>query len=104
MREMTVFDKILDKSLPCEVYLESEDFLAFKDISPKARIHALVIPKEYFKDFNEVSPQCMAKMTSFMQELALLLGVDQSGYKIVSNCGAGGGQEVFYLHFHLLAN
>lgn len=104
MREPTIFDQILQKSIPAEVVLESNDFLAFKDIAPKARVHVLIIPKTYFKDFNEVSSDCMGKMTSFIQELAKLLGVDKSGYKILSNCGAGGGQEVFYLHFHLMAD
>ena len=44
----------------------------------------------------------MAKMTSFMQELAILLGVDKSGYRLVTNCGKNSGQEVFHLHFHML--
>ncbi len=45
----------------------------------------------------------MAKMTSFIQELATLTGADKTGYKLVTNCGAGAGQEVFHLHFHFLA-
>lgn len=104
MREDTVFDKILKGELSADIVLESEDFLAFKDINPKAKIHILIIPKEYFKDFNEISPTCMAKMTTFIQELALFLKIDKQGYKILSNCGEGGGQEVPYIHFHLLAN
>lgn len=102
MRELCVFDRILKGELPSNKYLENEDFLAFEDINPKARIHALIIPKHFYKNFNELEPACMAKMTSFIQDLAVFLGVQKSGYKLVCNCIKD--QEVPYLHFHLLAD
>ncbi|NDJ27009.1 histidine triad nucleotide-binding protein [Campylobacter sp. MIT 12-8780] len=103
MQEKSVFELIVEGKIPCNKVLESEDFLAFHDINPKAKIHILIIPKKHFKDFQELDPEVMMKMTSFIQELAVLLGVDKSGYKLLTNCGKAAGQEVFHLHFHLLA-
>ncbi|MBK1964237.1 histidine triad nucleotide-binding protein [Campylobacter novaezeelandiae] len=102
MHEKTIFEKIVDGELPCNKVLENEDFLAFHDINPKAPIHILIIPKKHFKDFQEFDPDLMAKMTSFIQELAILLELDKKGYKLLTNCGKNSGQEVFHLHFHML--
>ncbi len=102
MQEKSVFELIVEGKLPCNKVLENNDFLAFHDIAPKAPIHILIIPKKHFKDFQEFDPNLMAKMTSFIQELAVLLGVDKSGYRLVTNCGKNSGQEVFHLHFHML--
>ena len=104
MREKTIFERIVDDEIPSQKVLESDEFLAFKDINPKAPVHLLVIPKAYYKDFQEFKPELMAKMTSFIQELAILTGADKTGYKLITNCGAGAGQEVFHLHFHFLAD
>lgn len=102
MHEKTIFEKIVDGELPCNKVLENEEFLAFHDINPKAPIHILIIPKKHFKDFQEFDPDLMAKMTSFIQELAILLELDKKGYKLLTNCGKSSGQEVFHLHFHML--
>ena len=100
--QMTVFEKIIKGEIPCNKVLENEDFLAFHDIAPKAPIHVLVIPKKFAKDFQQVSPQEMVGMTNFIQECAKTLGLDKNGYRIISNIGIDGGQEIPYLHFHLL--
>ena len=88
MREKTIFERIVAGEIPSNKRLESDEFLAFDDINPKAPVHILVIPKAYCRDFQEFSPEQMAKMTSFIQELALLTGADKTGYKLVTNCGA----------------
>lgn len=103
MREKTVFEMIVEGKIPCTKILESEDFLAFNDINPKAKIHILIIPKKHFKDFQEFEPELMAKMTSFIQEVAILSGADKQGYKLLTRCGEAAGQEVFHLHFHLMS-
>ena len=100
--QMTVFEKIIKGEIPCNKVLENGDFLAFHDIAPKAPIHVLVIPKKFAKDFQQVSPQEMVGMTNFIQECAKTLGLDKNGYRIISNIGIDGGQEIPYLHFHLL--
>ena len=100
---MTIFEKIVAGEIPCNKVLESEKFLAFNDINPKAPIHILIIPKKNYKNFQEMNPVLMGEMTKFIQEVASLMGVDKSGYRLITNCGENGGQEVMHLHFHLLA-
>ena len=102
MREITVFERIVAGELPCNKVLENENFLAFHDINPKAPVHILIIPKVHVKNFQEVDPQTMVGMTSFIHEVAALLGVDKTGYRLITNNGDDGGQEVPHLHFHLL--
>ncbi|TLD81130.1 histidine triad nucleotide-binding protein [Helicobacter sp. MIT 11-5569] len=99
---MSVFEKIIKGEIPCNKVLENDDFLAFHDIAPKAPIHILVIPKKFAKDFQELNPQEMVGLTNFIQEVARLLGLDKSGYRLISNVGIDGGQEIPYLHFHIL--
>lgn len=98
----TVFSKIINGELPCNKVLEDDEFLAFHDINPQAPIHILIIPKQYYKNFQDVTPEIMSKMTKFMQEVAKIMGVDKSGYRLISNCGENAGQEVMHLHFHML--
>lgn len=99
---MSVFEKIIKGEIPCNKVLENDNFLAFHDIAPKAPIHVLAIPKKFAKDFQELNAQEMVGLTSFIQEVARLLGLDKSGYRIISNVGVDGGQEIPYLHFHIL--
>jgi histidine triad (HIT) family protein len=102
MREITIFERIVAGELPCNKVLENEHFLAFHDINPKAPIHILIIPKIHVSNFQEVDGKTMAEMTSFIHEVATLLGLDKSGYRLITNNGEDGGQEVPHLHFHLL--
>lgn len=99
---MSVFEKIIKGEIPCNKVLENDAFLAFHDIAPKAPIHILAIPKKFAKDFQELNPQDMVGLTSFIQEVTRILGLDKSGYRIISNVGIDGGQEIPYLHFHIL--
>ena len=99
---MCLFCKIVKKEIPSNVILENDDFLAFHDINPKAPLHILAIPKIHVDSFNEVSPETMSSMTSFIQEIAKEVKIDKSGYRVVTNIGENGGQEVKHLHFHVL--
>ena len=100
---MCIFCAIGEAKIPSKKILENDNFLAFYDINPQTKIHALVIPKEHFKDFNNASAAIMAEMTIFIQEVVTALNVKESGYRIISNIGVDGGQEVPHLHFHILA-
>ncbi|WP_104639910.1 histidine triad nucleotide-binding protein [Helicobacter bizzozeronii] len=97
-----VFEKIIAGEIPCQKVLENEAFLAFEDINPKAPIHVLVIPKVGVKDFNAITPELMANMSAFILEVVAKLGIKESGYRLITNIGADGGQEVPHLHFHIL--
>ena len=99
---MCIFCKIVNKEIPSNIILENDDFLAFHDINPKAPVHILAIPKVHVDSFNEVDPQTMEKMTSFMQEAAKEMNIDKSGYRVITNVGDDGGQEVKHLHFHIV--
>ena len=100
---MCIFCKIINGEIPNKTVLENDEFLAFEDINPQAKIHVLIIPKIHIDSFNEITPNIMANMTSFIQEVALTLGVKSDGYRLITNIGQNGGQEVSHLHFHLLA-
>ena len=99
---MCIFCKIVNGEIPNNTVHENEDFLAFHDLYPKAPIHVLIIPKQHVENFQSVDGDIMAKMTPFIQEVARKVGVDQTGYRLVTNNGEDGGQEIFHLHFHLL--
>ncbi len=100
---MCIFCKIIDGEIPNKTILENDNFLAFEDINPAAKIHVLIIPKVHIQSFNDMTPNIMAEMTTFVQEVALTLGVKNDGYRLITNIGQNGGQEVAHIHFHLLA-
>jgi len=99
---MCIFCKIANDEIPSNKVLENDEFVAFHDMYPKAPVHILIIPKEHVDCFQEVSADIMAKMTPFIQEVATTIGVDKSGYRLITNNGDDGGQEIKHLHFHLL--
>ena len=99
---MCLFCKIINKEIPSNVILENDDFLAFHDINPKAPIHILAIPKVHVDSFDDVNPDMMSGMTQFIQEIAKEVKIVKSGYRVITNIGDNGGQEVGHLHFHVL--
>ena len=99
---MNVFEKIINGELPSKKVLENDEFLAFYDISPKAPIHILAIPKICVKDFQSADPHMLGRLSKFIQDVAKHVGLDKNGYRIISNIGNNGLQEVPHLHFHIL--
>ncbi len=99
---MCIFCKIIDGEIPSNKILEDDNFLAFHDINPAAPVHVLVIPKEHVVSFNDVSSEIMGNMTKFIQEVANKMGLNENGYRLITNIGDDGGQEVKHLHFHIL--
>ena len=99
---MCIFCKIVKGEIPNQTILEDENFLAFNDINPTRKIHVLIIPKEHYDSFDIMPPKIMAGMTEFIQKVASKLDVRQSGYRLITNVGDDGGQEVHHLHFHLI--
>lgn len=99
---MCIFCKIVKSEIPSNKVDENKDFLAFNDMYPKAPIHVLIIPKAHVECFQDVNPDVMAGLTAFTQAVASKLGVDKSGYRLITNNGDDGAQEVKHLHFHLL--
>ena len=102
---MTIFKKIIDGEIPADVVHEDEKCLAFKDINPQAPVHILVIPKKEVQslaDLSEDDIELAGHLLKVIRDLADKLGLSQ-GYRVVTNTGSEGGQEVPHLHFHLLA-
>ena len=99
---MCLFCKIVKKEIPSNIILENDKFIAFHDINPKAPVHILAIPKEHIDSFNEVSSKLMADMTTFIQEIAQEVKIEKSGYRVITNIGENGAQEIKHLHFHVL--
>lgn len=99
---MCIFCKIVKGEIPNQTILEDENFLAFNDINPTRKIHVLIIPKEHHVSFDVTPPQVMLEMTEFIQKVSAVLDVKESGYRLITNIGNDGGQEVHHLHFHLI--
>jgi len=103
----TIFGKILRGEIPCKKVYENEHVLAFEDIAPKAPIHILIIPKQHLTGLQAATPEhapLLGHLLLAATTIAQQLGVHESGFRVITNAGAGAGQEVFHLHLHLLAN
>ncbi|CBG39356.1 histidine triad nucleotide-binding protein [Helicobacter mustelae] len=99
---MNIFEKIIKGEIPSKKILENEKFLAFYDIAPKAPVHILVVPKASYKDFNTMPPQLLGEMSSFILEVVEKAGIKESGYRLITNIGEDGGQEIPHFHYHVL--
>lgn len=102
---MTIFEKIIAREIPADVVAETEEWLAFRDIAPKAPTHVLVIPKKPLARIDAAQPDDQALLGALLlgaAQVARELGLDQTGYRLVINNGAHGGETVPHLHLHLL--
>ena len=100
-----IFCKIISKEIPTKSLYEDENILAFYDISPKAPVHFLVVPKEHICSLDEVGGEnsmFISKSYEVIAKLSKELGLEK-GYRVVANCGFDGGQTVSHIHFHVLA-
>ena len=103
--EKNIFEKIRDKESPAEIVFENKYVTAFKDICPNAPVHILIIPNKMIKslaDIEEEDAMFMAHILLAAKKIAEQFNIHQSGYRLITNCGKEGGQEVPYLHFHLV--
>jgi len=103
--ENCIFCKIIRREIPSEIVYEDNDILAFKDISPVAPTHILVIPKKHIPSIDSLGTEdleLISKVFLILKKLAKDFHLDKDGYRIVNNCGELGGQTVHHLHFHLL--
>ena len=102
-----IFAKILRNEIPCKKFYEDEFSLFFYDIAPQAKIHILGIPKFKCVDLGDfVSKADKNLVTIFFKNINLVverLNINTTGYRIVSNAGKDGGQEVPHFHIHILA-
>jgi histidine triad (HIT) family protein len=100
-----IYCKIIEGALPSKKVFENDLVIAIHDIKPAAPIHVLLIPKKHIPSLNDVNAddlKYISEIHSAAQTAAKELGVSESGYRIVNNCGPDSGQEIFHLHYHLL--
>ena len=100
-----IFCKILAGEIPSKKVYEDELVYAFHDIAPAAPVHVLIIPKEHICCMNQATDshkELLGHILLTAQKLAKDLGIADSGYRIINNCGENAGQTVFHMHFHLL--
>ncbi len=101
-----IFARIIRGEIPAQKIFETEHVLAFRDIAPKAPVHVLVCPKGPYRSMTEFSKQAspdeIVALARAVGEIVRDLGLDESGYRVIMNTGADGGQEVPHLHLHIL--
>lgn len=100
----TIFSKIIRKEIPAEIVYEDNLAIAFKDISPQAPVHILVIPKQSIAKLSDAeSPDhaLMGHLLLTVKRVAEQVGLT-NGYRVVINTGDDGGQTVDHLHLHIL--
>ncbi len=101
----TVFSKILAGDIPATFVYRDETVAAFKDINPSAPVHILIVPIKEISTVNDAAPedeQVLGHLFVVAAKIARDLGIAEDGYRLIVNCNAHGGQEVFHLHMHLL--
>jgi len=106
MTDDCLFCKILAGDIPSDVVYENEHIYAFKDIYPKAPFHVLIIPKKHIATLNDLDDkesELAGRLFVAAKTIAQQQGFAEDGYRMMMNCGQGGGQIIFHLHLHLMA-
>jgi histidine triad (HIT) family protein len=101
----TIFEKIRDGEIPADVIHRDEHCFAFRDISPQAPFHVLIVPNKPIPRIGEAEPGDQAILGHLLLTAAKIasgLGLAQSGFRVVINNGPHGGETVPHLHVHLL--
>jgi len=100
-----LFCKIVNRELPADIVYEDDELIAFNDISPQAPTHILIIPKSHVATVNELTESEIDLPGRLVLRAKALAGendIAESGYRLILNCNADGGQTVFHVHLHLL--
>lgn len=101
-----IFCKIANKEIKSEIVSENGEFIAFKDINPKALIHVLIIPKNHVGPVNTLSEddnELISGLILEAKEISKQIGISENGYRLIFNVGKDAGMEIDHLHLHLLA-
>ena len=101
-----IFEKIRDGEEKADIVYKDDYITAFKDIHPDAPVHILIIPNKKMESLNEIQEEDSNYLSNILlgaKKIAKQLNIDQTGYRLITNCGSDGGQEVPHLHFHIFA-
>ena len=105
METSCIFCKIAAREIPADIVRESDRLVAFRDTNPQAPTHILLVPKEHITSIAEIEDGHGALLADIAQaatHLAKTEGIEESGWRLVTNVGPDAGQTVFHLHVHLL--
>ena len=100
-----LFCKLIAGQIPATIVYQNDHVVAFKDITPQAPTHVLVVPRRHIPSLNDLAPGDDALVGEMVRSAAAIAkdnGHAAGGYRTVSNCNADAGQTVFHLHLHLL--
>ncbi|MBI2427135.1 MAG: HIT domain-containing protein [Candidatus Kerfeldbacteria bacterium] len=100
-----LFCKIIAKDIPTTPVVENEHVLVISDIRPKRKVHLLAVPRVHVESWNDISAlsgEAQVALNLAIVEAARKTGIDASGYRVISNVGSHGGQEIPHLHLHIL--
>ena len=103
--EENIFEKIRDGKEKADIVYKDDYITAFKDIDPNAPVHILIIPNKKIESLNEIQEEDSNYLSNILlgaKKIAKQFNIDQTGYRLITNCGSDGGQEIQYLHFHLV--
>ncbi|MEI6244543.1 MAG: histidine triad nucleotide-binding protein [Acidobacteriota bacterium] len=101
-----LFCRIIAGEIPATKVFENEQMVAFKDITPVAPLHVLIVPKQHIETLNDLTPEDDAVVGAMTRQAAAIAkdhGYDASGFRTVFNCNKDAGQAVFHIHLHLMA-
>ena len=105
MAEETIFSKIIRREIPSDIVYQDELVTAFRDISPQAPTHILIVPNVLIPTVNDVTAEhelALGRMMTVAAKIARDEGLADDGYRLIVNCNRHGGQEVYHIHMHLL--
>ena len=97
-----LFCKIIAGDIPSSKVFENEYVYAFRDINPMAPVHVLVVPKKHMANILECDAETAGHLTEAISIIAKQEGIDQTGFRALTNCGEDGRQSVHHLHVHIL--
>lgn len=100
-----IFCKLANGQIPCEFLWQDEHVVAFRDLSPQAPVHVLIVPRAHLAstmDLNDAHGPLLVSVTKAAQAIATREGYADKGFRLVTNVGPLGGQSVAHLHYHLL--
>ena len=105
MNEACIFCKIISGEIKGTIVHQDEQSTAFRDINPVGPTHVLIVPNRHIESVNELEnddEQLVGHLFTVARQLAKAEGIDQTGYRIITNTGPDGRQAVFHLHVHLI--
>ncbi|MBN1298094.1 MAG: histidine triad nucleotide-binding protein [Actinobacteria bacterium] len=100
-----LFCKIINKEIKSDIIYENENVVVFKDINPQAPVHLLLVPKQHISSIVQIDKLAcdqICELVKSISKIAKELGLDSSGFRVVTNTGTSAGQSVDHLHFHIM--